>query len=67
MAHVAAAIDTLPAAQRSVLILRTQQGLEPEEVCAALSITEGNMRVLLHRARLAVRKSLDALLAGKHP
>lgn len=67
MAHVTAAIDTLPPAQRSVLILRAQQGLEPEEVCAALSITEGNMRVLLHRARLAVRKSLDALLVGKHP
>lgn len=67
MAHVTAAIDTLPPAQRSVLILRAQQGLEPEEVCIALSITEGNMRVLLHRARLAVRKSLDALLAGKDP
>ncbi|MFZ5749699.1 MAG: RNA polymerase sigma factor [Pseudomonadota bacterium] len=65
MAHVTAAIDALPPAQRSVLILRTQQGLEPDEVCAALSITEGNMRVLLHRARLAVRKSLDALLAEK--
>lgn len=65
MAHVTAAIDALPPAQRSVLILRIQQGLEPDEVCAALSITEGNMRVLLHRARLAVRKSLDALLAEK--
>lgn len=64
MAHVAAAIDTLPSAQRSVLILRAQKGLEPAEVCAILNITEGNMRVLLHRARLAVRKSLDAILTG---
>lgn len=65
MAHVAAAIDTLPASQRSVLILRGQNGLEPAEVCEILNISEGNMRVLLHRARLSVRKSLDTLLAGK--
>ncbi len=65
MAHVTAAIDALPASQRSVLILRGQQDLEPAEVCAILHISEGNMRVLLHRARLSVRKSLDTLLAGK--
>jgi len=65
MVHVLAAIDALPTAQRSVLILRGQQDLEPAEVCSILNITEGNMRVLLHRARLSVRKSLDTLLAGK--
>jgi RNA polymerase sigma-70 factor (ECF subfamily) len=65
MAHVTAAIETLPPAQRAVLILRGQQELEPAEVCAALGITEGNMRVLLHRARLSVRKALDGLLAEK--
>lgn len=59
---VTSAIDTLPAAQRAVLILRSQQGLEPSEICAALEITEGNMRVLLHRARLAVRAALDKAL-----
>lgn len=65
MAHVTAVIETLPPAQRAVLILRGQQELEPAEVCAALGITEGNMRVLLHRARLSVRKALDLLLAEK--
>lgn len=64
LAHVTAAIDALPASQRSVLILRGQQDLEPSEVCAILNISEGNMRVLLHRARLSVRKSLDGILAG---
>lgn len=63
LSHVAAAIDALPAGQRSVLILRAQQDLDPAEVCAILGITEANMRVLLHRARLSVRKSLAALLA----
>ena len=63
MAHVTAAIESLPLAQRSVMVLRGQQQLEPAEVCATLGITEGNMRVLLHRARLSVRKVLDAVIA----
>lgn len=65
MAQVTVAIENLPPAQRAVLILRGQQELDPAEVCAALGITEGNMRVLLHRARLSVRKALDNLLAEK--
>ena len=61
--HVNAAIDALPPAQRAVLILRGQQGLESAEVCAALEISDGNMRVLLHRARFALRSALDRLQA----
>jgi RNA polymerase sigma-70 factor (ECF subfamily) len=61
--HVARAIEALPPAQRAALILRGQEGLDAEEVCAILEITEGNMRVLLHRARLAVRRALDQTLA----
>jgi len=64
LAHVNGFIDALPPAQRAVLILRTQSGLEPAEVCSLLGITEGNMRVLLHRARQSVRAALDRLLAG---
>jgi RNA polymerase sigma-70 factor (ECF subfamily) len=62
MDQVNAAIETLPPGQRSVIILRAQQGLETDEVCAALGISEGNMRVLLHRARLAIRAALDGLM-----
>ncbi len=62
MDHVTAAIETLPAAQRSVIILRAQQGLEAEQVCEILGISEGNMRVLLHRARLTIRAALDGLM-----
>ena len=61
LAHVSAAIEALPPAQRAVLVMRGQQGLEAAEVCAMLGISEGNMRVLLHRARLAVRAHLDGL------
>lgn len=59
--HVNSAIDTLPSAQRSVLVLRGQQGLDATEVCKILEISEGNMRVLLHRARFAVRLAMDRL------
>ena len=62
MDHVAAAIEALPHGQRSVIILRAQQGLEADEVCAALGISEVNMRVLLHRARLTIRAALDGLM-----
>jgi RNA polymerase sigma-70 factor (ECF subfamily) len=60
--HVIEAIDALPPAQRAVLVLRGQQGLEAAEVCAILGLSEGNMRVLLHRARLSLRATLDGML-----
>lgn len=66
LVHVTAAVDALPPAQRSVLILRGQEELPPAEVCAILGITEGNMRVLLHRARLTVRKTLVGVLADNN-
>jgi len=59
--HVREAIDNLPPAQRAVLVLRGQQDLDAEEVCGILGISEGNMRVLLHRARLGLRQSLDKI------
>nr|WP_272213045.1 RNA polymerase sigma factor [Marinicella sp. W31]MDC2878985.1 RNA polymerase sigma factor [Marinicella sp. W31] len=59
--HVEVVITTLPPAQRAVLILRGQQELDPSEVCALLDISEGNMRVLLHRARVTLRNALDRL------
>ena len=62
MDHANAAIDALPPAQRAVLVLRGQQGLDLAEVAAILEVTEGNARVLLHRARLALRKALDRVV-----
>tara|TARA_R110000796_G_scaffold252513_1_gene387286 strand:+ start:776 stop:1378 length:603 start_codon:yes stop_codon:yes gene_type:complete len=61
MDHVAQTIEDLPPAQRAVLVLRGQQELEAQEVCEILDITEGNMRILLHRARRSVRDAIDAV------
>lgn len=59
--HMRDAIEALPPAQRAVIVLRVQQGLEPSEVCEALGLSDGNMRVLLHRARLSLRAKLTEL------
>jgi RNA polymerase sigma-70 factor, ECF subfamily len=58
------AIEALPPAQRQVITLRDVEGLESAEVCALLGISEGNQRVLLHRARSKVRAALEATLGG---
>jgi RNA polymerase sigma-70 factor, ECF subfamily len=56
------AIDTLPDAQRQVLLLRDVEGLPAAEVADILGVTDGNQRVLLHRARAKVRSELEAKL-----
>lgn len=60
---IAAAIDELPPTQRAVMTMRDVEGLESDEVCQALGLSEGNQRVLLHRARSKVRAALEAQLA----
>jgi RNA polymerase sigma-70 factor (ECF subfamily) len=58
------AIAELPRAQRAVITMRDVQGCGPEEVCAALEVSDGNQRVLLHRARSRVRAALERHLDG---
>jgi RNA polymerase sigma-70 factor, ECF subfamily len=53
------AIDDLPEAQREVILLRDVDGWTPMEVSDVLEITDGNQRVLLHRARSKVRAALE--------
>jgi len=63
--RIDAAIDALPAAQRSVVILRDIAGQPTQDVCNALDLTETNVRVLLHRARAKLRRALDPYLTGE--
>lgn len=64
---VAEALETLPEAQRTVMSLRDVEGWESGEVCQLLGITEGNQRVLLHRARSKVRALLEQRLQRRDP
>jgi RNA polymerase sigma-70 factor (ECF subfamily) len=53
----------LPRQQRAVVELRDVHGLDSEEVCALLSLTSTNQRVLLHRGRARLREILEAAIA----
>jgi RNA polymerase sigma-70 factor, ECF subfamily len=63
--HIREAIDTLPERQQSVIVLRDVEGWPPEEVCDVLGVSEGNQRVLLHRARSKVRAQLERYFADE--
>jgi RNA polymerase sigma-70 factor (ECF subfamily) len=60
--RVKLAIKDLPPAQQTVITLRDIEGWDAKEVCAALEISEGNQRLLLHRARAGVRAALEGHL-----
>jgi len=53
------ALTTLPPRQRTVVTLRDVQGLSSEEACEVLGVTAQNQRVLLHRGRAALRRTLE--------
>ena len=59
------AIEALPATQREIITLRDIEGWSSEETCSFLGISEGNQRVLLHRARSKVRGALERYFTEK--
>lgn len=64
---VRAALSSLPQAQRVVMELRDIHGYEAAEVCGALNLSDGNQRVLLHRARAAVRQRIESYFIEHTP
>jgi RNA polymerase sigma-70 factor (ECF subfamily) len=54
-----AGIARLPEAQARAFRMRELEGRESAEICAALGVTENHLFVLLHRARLSLRRGLD--------
>jgi RNA polymerase sigma-70 factor, ECF subfamily len=62
---IAGAIAALPPAQRTVIALRDVEGWSAEEVCAALQISDGNQRILLHRARSRVRNAIESYVTAQ--
>jgi RNA polymerase sigma-70 factor (ECF subfamily) len=59
-----AAIEELPATQRTVIELRDVLGFGAAEVCELLGVTEANQRVLLHRARSKARAALETYVGS---
>ncbi|MEK6801461.1 MAG: sigma-70 family RNA polymerase sigma factor [Nitrospirota bacterium] len=58
------AIDALPVTLKEVLVLRDVEGMESNEICELLKITETNLYVRLHRARERVRLAVEQYLSG---
>ena len=59
------AIDALPANHRVVFALRDIEGLSVRETSEALGISEGNVKVRLLRARLALRERLTRVFGDE--
>ncbi len=58
-------INQLPESYRIVLLLRDIEEMSTLEVSEVLEITEGAVKVRLHRARAALKKLLEPVLRGE--
>lgn len=58
------AVAKLPDTLRVVFVLRDIEGLSTAEVADSLGLTETNVKVRLHRARLVLREQLNAYYAA---
>lgn len=54
-----ACMTRLPARTSRAFLMREWLELEPSEICAKLGISQGNLRILLYRARMQLRLCLD--------
>lgn len=60
--QVRAAIDALPEAYRTVLLLRDIEELSTEETAQTLGVTPNTVKIRLHRARQALLKLLKPVM-----
>jgi len=61
------AIEGLPEIYRNVVLLRDIEEIDVRETATALGITEGAVKVRLHRARAVLQKELAPKLGGFAP
>ena len=52
-------IGKLPRRVAAVFTLREMDELQTDEVCSMLQISQSNLAVMLHRARMAMRECLE--------
>jgi len=57
-------LDDLPHVHREVLLLKEVDDLATSEICDALEISAGNLRIRLHRARTALRAAVFETAQG---
>jgi RNA polymerase sigma-70 factor, ECF subfamily len=54
-----AALLTLPAPFRAIVVMREVEGLSTREVATIMGISEANVKTRLHRARMMLRRHLE--------
>jgi RNA polymerase sigma-70 factor, ECF subfamily len=59
------AVSELPEIYRAVLLLRDVEGLNTADTASILQVNEATVKQRLHRARLAVRVTVDGYLRGR--
>lgn len=52
-------LGKLPPRVASAFVLREMEAMSSKEICQILGISEGNLWVMLHRARMALRECLE--------
>jgi RNA polymerase sigma-70 factor (ECF subfamily) len=62
-----AGIDSLPEIYRNIILLRDIEEMDIRETAAALGISEGAVKVRLHRARAMLQRRLAPQLKGFAP
>jgi RNA polymerase sigma-70 factor (ECF subfamily) len=55
------ALKTLPASYRMIVVMREMEGLSTKEVADITGFSEANVKTRLHRARLMLRRRLEAV------
>ena len=60
-------LDKLPARVAAVFSLREMEDTPSRDVCRTLNISESNLWVMLHRARMALRECLEARWFDRAP
>jgi RNA polymerase sigma-70 factor, ECF subfamily len=63
--RVGAALAALPRSQRTAFILKNHEGLSIREIAAIMEAAEGTVKVHLHRAVTALRRSLEDFVKGE--
>lgn len=56
------ALDTLPALQKSIILLRDLEGYRYDEIAEILQINESQVKVYLFRARVKIKNMLQSLM-----
>jgi len=57
--HLRRCLAKLPERVANVFLMREMDDVSSKEVCATLNISESNLWVMLHRARMALRQCLE--------